>query len=136
MFMEWEQDDHLLLRNMAPGAAIYSDYYDRDWLPFECNESIDALLAWPMCKHLAKCDRLKMQGDPVASQLWDTAELAQHLDVLMVAIENVLLLELADRQHGLLSRAIWEFELRGFMLAAVWRVDDPGLDGHSWRTRP
>ena len=135
-FIEWESSDHPLLRALAPSAVIFSDFYEKRWLGFEGEESVDALLSWPMCKHLAACGLLKMEKDEVASQLWDTAELAEHLDVLMVAIENVLLLELGDAMHELLSKALMVFESRGFVLASVWRVNDAALGGHSWRTRP
>jgi site-specific DNA-cytosine methylase len=136
VFVEWEKDDHPLLRNMAPDAQIYGDFYAKEWLSFQSDETIDALVAWPMCKHLARCGLLKMQCDEVASQLWDIAELAEHLDVRIVLIENVLLLELADEQHHLFSRMLIEFEARGFVRAAVWRVDDSGLGGYTWRSRP
>ena len=136
LFIESETDYHPLLSALAPDAKIYSDFYDKEWYSFVSDECIDALISSPMCKHLAVCGLLKMENDPVASQLWDIAELAEHLGVLMVTIENVLLLETGDHMHNLLSKALVEFEKHGFVLAAVWRVDDSGLGGHTWRTRP
>ena len=61
--------------------------------------------------------------------------MAAHFNVRLVAIENVPFLELGDEQHGLLSRALYIFEIHGYSSATLWRVNDAELGGHTWRTR-
>ena len=100
-FVEWEVSDHPLLSALEPSAWICGDLYDREWE--QHSGPVDALLTWPMCKHLASCGLLRMQHDDVASQLWDTIDMAVHFEVRMVCTENVTRLEWDNQAHSLLD---------------------------------
>ena len=132
-FVEWEESDHPLLRNLEPSAWICGDFYSYSWQ--QHSEQADALLSWPMCKHLASCGLLRQQYDDVASQLWDTTCMAVHFGVKLVATENVTRLEFGNAEHGLLDADLQHWGAAGFSLAAVWRVNDSPLGGTTWRER-
>jgi hypothetical protein len=134
-FVESDTSDHPLLRALCPSAWIASDLYGDEWQT-QHYRAADALLAWPMCKHLAACGLGRMQHDEVASQLWDIAPLAEYFNVELVAIENSPWLEWLDHEHGLLEHALHVFEVHGFSLAAVWHLQDIKLGGGAWRQRP
>ena len=132
-FVEWEESDHPLLHNLEPSAWICGDFYSYSWQ--QHNQQADALLSWPMCKHLASCGLLRQQHDDVASQLWDTTCMAVHFGVKLVATENVTRLEFGNAEHGLLDADLQHWGAAGFSLAAVWRVNDNPLGGATWRER-
>jgi site-specific DNA-cytosine methylase len=132
-FVEWEVSDHPLLSALEPSAWICGDLYDREWE--QHSGPVDALLTWPMCKHLASCGLLRMQHDDVASQLWDTIDMAVHFEVRMVCTENVTRLEWDNQAHSLLDIDLQKWAAAGFSLAAVWFLRDCDLGGVTWRER-
>ena len=133
-FIEVDESDHPLLDFHNP-PWIAADYYGNHWRD-QVYQPADVMVAWPMCKHLARNGLMRMQEDEVASQLWDTLEAAVFFNVYLVALENVPRLEWLDFEHGLLSRCISIFAQAGYELAAVWNISDADLGGCTWRTRP
>jgi ribA/ribD-fused uncharacterized protein len=93
-FVESDTSDHPLLHALCPSAWIASDLYGDEWQT-QHYRAADALLAWPMCKHLAACGLGRMQHDEVASQLWDIAPLAEYFNVKLVAIEKLAVARMA-----------------------------------------
>ena len=133
-FIEKDSANRELLRHFYPSSWICADYYDKEWKQYPSSE-VDVIVAWPMCNHLSMAGRRRMQRDVCATQLWDICEAVDHFRPLLVGVENVIQLEEDESKHGLMSIAIHQFDLIGYTLSSVWRLNDPDLGGYSERPR-
>ena len=121
-----------------PTSVSVGNFNDGIWKhidPSQLSVTPRILTGGPSCKPFSASGKKEGGQNPLASQLCDTADMAHHLAVDAVLLENVDLLLTEDHIHGQMSLCVGYFKSKGFHLVNTAQRQDSAFGGFTSRKR-
>ena len=121
-----------------PTSVSVGNFNDDIWKhidPSQLSVTPRILTGGPSCKPFSASGKKEGGKNPLASQLCDTADMAHHLAVDAVLLENVDLLLTEDHIHGQMSLCVDYFKSKGFYLVNTDQRQNSAFGGFTSRKR-